>query len=453
MPWQRLVLDVALELDDDANFVYREVVLLVPRQAGKTAIDLGLTAWRALAFEGFARTVLAEQDRNHARTKFIEEWMPCLEASEIGDRFTLRKTNGSEAIYWDTGAISTIIANTETSGHGLTRVGLAIIDEAFALTDNRLEQALAPTQATVVDAQTWITSAAGDDRSEFLRAKRDRGRDLAIAGVTEGIAYFEWSAYPGELNTPVDPDAVVDVDDPEVWVGTHPAVGFTIDERTVAADHARMDRDEFARSYLCIWPGSSTRARVVPPEEWEAHYEAPQELVENVTLAVEASPDLATGCLAVAGRREDGRLAVEIIAYQDGARWLPAAMARWKAKNRGGRIVCDGKSPAASLWNEFVRLKCEPEKAKYEDVHRAAAAFVHGFTEGDYAHPGAAPLDRAVERAIKLQIAKGDAFTFGRESTDDDIAPLRAAALALHFASAPSTKKKLPNWVVRNLQT
>ena len=57
MPWQRLVLDVALEYaydDEDeletARPAYRTVVVTVPRQNGKTTLLWALMLWRALAW-------------------------------------------------------------------------------------------------------------------------------------------------------------------------------------------------------------------------------------------------------------------------------------------------------------------------------------------------------------------------------------------------------------------
>ena len=42
MPWQQLVADVGLELDPESGLpAYREIVVTVPRQSGKTTLVLG----------------------------------------------------------------------------------------------------------------------------------------------------------------------------------------------------------------------------------------------------------------------------------------------------------------------------------------------------------------------------------------------------------------------------
>src|SRR5213078_2636771 len=51
MPWQRDVLDTALEVDPKTGLlIYREAVLTVPRQSGKTWLLLCLMVHRALGF-------------------------------------------------------------------------------------------------------------------------------------------------------------------------------------------------------------------------------------------------------------------------------------------------------------------------------------------------------------------------------------------------------------------
>jgi hypothetical protein len=71
----------------------------------------------------------------------------------------------------------------------------------------------------------------------------DAGRAVAASGMTDGLAYFEWSA----------PDDA-EPGDPETWRGCMPALGRTVDERTIAADMAAMAPAQFRRAYLNQWP-------------------------------------------------------------------------------------------------------------------------------------------------------------------------------------------------------
>lgn len=69
--------------------------------------------------------------------------------------------------------------------------------------------------ATRGNGQLWMLSTAGHERSTFWRAKVDAGRNAAEVGLTEGLAYVEWSATDD-----------VDVTDPATWSSFMPALGI-----------------------------------------------------------------------------------------------------------------------------------------------------------------------------------------------------------------------------------
>src|SRR6266566_353985 len=225
MPWQRHVLDVALEVDPVTGLpAYREVVLTVPRQSGKTTTLLSLMVHRSLGFARPQRITYTAQTRLAAREKWQYEHLPLLQKSPLGGMFRPVLQRGEERIVWDNGSIYGIESTQETAGHGNT-LDLGIIDEAFARVDAAGEQAMRPAMVTRADAQLWVVSTAGKakDKSAYLWGKVQAGRARLDAGPGSGIAYFEWSA-------PVDADPA----DPLVWRDCMPALGHTITEATIA---------------------------------------------------------------------------------------------------------------------------------------------------------------------------------------------------------------------------
>src|SRR5215204_2789909 len=68
LPWQRQVVDVALE-NERGQLVYRDVVVSVPRQAGKSTLVLVLILYRLLAAR--CRVVYGAQTRLAARQKLL----------------------------------------------------------------------------------------------------------------------------------------------------------------------------------------------------------------------------------------------------------------------------------------------------------------------------------------------------------------------------------------------
>jgi phage terminase large subunit-like protein len=255
MPWQREVNTVTTELER-GRFAYRQVVLEVMRQQGKTVDLLPMMLARALRRPGTQISYTA-QTRLDARHRLLDVWWPVIERSKLRRFIEVRKGSGSEAYLFSNGSMLGLVSGTQTSGHG-DSLDLGVIDEAWAQTDDHLEQAMRPAMMTR-DAQLWIVSAAGTEKSTYFRAKVEDGRARAELGVTENGCYIGYGA-------PDDADPA----DPATWRACMPALGITVDEETVKADFELMELPEFRRAYLCQWPDVAKPGwEVISQQAWE----------------------------------------------------------------------------------------------------------------------------------------------------------------------------------------
>lgn len=355
MPWQAHVADVALEIDPETGLLaYQQIVLVVPRQSGKTVLLLCAMVHRAQGFGARQRVLYAAQDRNHAREKWEEEHVKTLEGSALRPLFTVRKSNGSEKIRWRNGSTHGITAATETAGHGDT-LDLGVIDEAFAHVDARLEQGMSPTMITRPQPQIWIVSTAGTDKSVFLRGKVDSGRARCEAGVRRSsVAYFEWSA-----PTEADPE------DPATWRGCMPALGFTQSEAAVSAQLELLGLAEFRRAFLNQWPDDIPVGwQVIGRDEWDPLVDAESEIVSRVAFAVATNLDRTWSAVAAAGLRLDGRLHVEVMAHEPGTDWVVPWLAERQLRWDPCATVIHASGPAGSLIADAE--KDTPERAGLE---------------------------------------------------------------------------------------
>jgi phage terminase large subunit-like protein len=241
MPWQNLVNSVSTELDESGAFIYRQVVVEVPRQQGKSVDVLSLMTSRALRKPGTMISYTA-QTRLDARHRLLDVWWPRIAASPLGPQVDVRKGSGSEALMFANGSMIGLVSSEKTSGHGDT-LHLGVIDEAWAQRDDHLEQAMRPAMMTIRDAQLLVISTAGDENSHYFRAKVEDGRARAEMGLTDTGCYIGYSA-------PDDADPA----DPVTWAACMPALGHTVSVETVAADFSLMKLAEFRRAYLCQWP-------------------------------------------------------------------------------------------------------------------------------------------------------------------------------------------------------
>lgn len=418
MPWQRYVADVALEIDPATGLLaYREIGLTVPRQSGKTSLILALAVHRALGFDTRQVITYSAQTRNDARIKWEDEHVLTLQSSLFKRLFTVRKTNGNEAILWRNGSKHGIVANTEKAGHGAT-LDLGFVDEAFSQVDDRMEQAFKPAMITRPQPQMWVVSTAGNDSSTYLKQKLAKGREQVDADGTKGLAYFEWSA----------PDAA-DPADPDTWRSCMPALGHTITEDAIAADFKSMQLIEFQRAYLNQWPDRSAVDPVISRAAWEAVADLDSRPVGPLVFSVDATPERTAGAIAVAGARGDGLGHVEIADARPGTGWLLQRVLEMEREHRPQAWVLDPASAAGSLLPELQENGIEPELVTGREMAQACGAFYEDVVDTRaFRHRGQHVLDNAVASAQKRRAV--DAWAWDKRFSDADISPLVAATLA-----------------------
>lgn len=421
MPWQQQVVDVALELDPvTGRLKYRRVILTVPRQSGKTTLLLSLFLHRALGFSGRPQVMsYAAQTGVDARKKFVDEHVPTLTHSIFEPLFKPRMTNGHEAVLWKNGSRHHISAGTEKSGHGAT-LDLAVIDEAFAQPDGRLEQAFSPAMVTRPQAQLWFVSTAGTPSNDWFRQKVEAGRLGA-----PGLAFFEWSA----------PDKA-DPHDPAVWRSCMPALGLTVDESVIAAEAGSMPEDEFRRAYLNQWveKGSET---VIDPNLWASLIDGQSQPVGAVTFAVDVTPDRQRATIAVAGRRTDGLAHIEVIENEPGTAWVPDALSRLSRASRTGPIVLDPGGPAGALIPAIESAGLQVQLVGGREMAQACGAFYDTVTNKQLRHLGDRRVAAALGAARRRPLIDG-AWAWHRKDTSTDLSPLVALTLALQGLAAPA---------------
>ncbi|MDX3101740.1 terminase large subunit domain-containing protein [Nonomuraea angiospora] len=368
MPWQQYVADVILEIDPaTGRLAYREYNITVPRQSGKTTLLLAKMVHRALGFkdDGRQRILYAAQTRGAARLKWEDEHVATLEASRYRKLFTVRKQLGQEAIRWKNGSRHGITSNTEKAAHGET-LDEGVIDEAFAQEDNRVEQAFKPAMITRPQPQQGVVSTAGTLKSVYLREKVDAGRERCEAGAMDTVAYFEWSA-------PEDADP----GDPATWALCMPALGHTIGVEAIRADFESMKLAEYRRAYLNQWPDTTPdQWLVISEEQWRPLADEQSELVSRVAFAVHVAMDRSWAAIAVAGRRADGLLHVEIVDYRLGTKWVPERAKQLQDRWNPCAWVVDAGSPAGSLIADLEAQGLVITKPTVKDVAHAYGQFI-----------------------------------------------------------------------------
>lgn len=419
MPWQREAVKLFTERAND-RLVFSDATLLVPRQNGKSTLILVLLLLRALGVPG-SKCFYAAQTLKDARSMLLETWVPLLDASALYGSYSVRSANGSEAIRFKNGSTIALVTSTSTkAGHGLV-VDMAVVDEAFAQPDTRLETALLPAMATRTNVgggpQFVVVSTAGTPAgSPYLLERVETGRQLAEARSKTGAAYVEYSA---------DDDA--DPSDPATWAACNPALGHTITEEAIAAEFASLDLMDFKRSRLCQWTVRQHEP-VIPLALWEELVDRRSQPGANLALAFDSAPDGAWSSIAAASVRDDGLLHVELLDRQPGTGWLAAEVKRLHDAHKPYVVVCDGRGAHVNALPELDRLGLAVRELGAADAATAHSSFVTACQEKALRHIDQAEVTAALTGAVRRPL--GDAFAWSRRSSSVDISPLVAVTEA-----------------------
>jgi hypothetical protein len=419
MPWQRQVVDVAMEVDPATGLLaYSEVDVTTPRQSGKTTLELAVLVHRCRTWPG-SRVLYSAQDRIHARKKWEDEHVAALLRSPYAGEFTPRYQRGDEAVRWANGSIHGITAPGEKAGHSDV-LDVAVVDEAWAHEDARLEQGLSPTMVTRAQPQLWVVSTAGTYRSAYLRGKVERGRARIAAGrsAPSSVAYFEWSALPGS-----------DPADSATWWSCMPALGRTVTESRIRAEFERLELADFCRAYL-NWEPSAIPADwlVIGEVQWRALADPRSEVVDPVAFAADVTPERSHAAIAVAGLRGDGLGHGEVLDHRPGTGWVVPRLLELQEKWTPCAVVVDDTGPAGSLIAPLEAAGVEVVKPSARGMAHAAGNLFDAVTEATMRYRPRPALDAAVAGAAQRPL--GDGFAWARKGLQVDICPLVALTLA-----------------------
>lgn len=419
MPHQKLILDVMLEVRPDGTPVYREGVVLMPRQCAKTTTTLILELHRAILWGGPQVIGYTAQTGWDARRKLIDDQVPLIEGSSLyASVKRVYRGAGMESVKFRNGSRIDVMPSTPTAGHGRT-IDLAILDEAMSDEDDRREQAILPAMATRREAQLFVISTAGTQTSLYLRRKVDQGRAMLEAGIEAGVAYFEWSAEDDE-----------DIDDPAVWARTIPAMNYTIDESAIRHARATMSEGEFRRAYLCQW--THLEEALIPEKLIHRVLQADTVPTGRLSFGIDVSMDRSHASISVSD--ETGR--VELIEHREGVSWVIDRAVQLYRQHKGALVV-DGYSPANSLVDRLEAGGIPVTRYSLRDMVAGCGLFYDAILDDAIRIRPHPMLELALKSAKKKTIASG--WLWSRTTEEADLTPLFSATLAYHHATNRQT--------------
>ncbi len=463
-PWQRWLLVHALELLPDGSFRFRNVIVLVARQNGKSTLSQVLSLFFLYVLStalviGTAQDLDVAEEIWQGAVDIVEE-TPDLDA--LKDRVV--KVNGKKSLELKTGERYKVKAANRRAGRGLSG-DLILLDELREHQSWDAWGAITKTTMARPDAQVWALSNAGDATSIVLRYLRkmahkalgdpdgvcgaddpssmlpaedelldsddlglDPDEDFEVEDDTLGI--FEWSAHPG-----------CDRFDRDEWALANPSMGYSITERTIASAAKTDPEWVFRTEVLCQW-SDGTLEGPFPPGAWEAGQvvdaaAAPQ-IVGKVKAGIGVSADRGTAFIAFAGRDSSGRPQVEVVARRAGIDWVEG----WfRDNNRLGiveEIAGQGKgAPESALLDDLLTAGLPVVKWEGASLPGGTGAFFDAIRDNTVTHLAWPELDVAAATAVP-KLTESGAFMWDRKKSPVDIAALMAVNAAHWLLTRPA---------------
>ena len=441
-PWQEMVLNDWLAVDENGKLINSFCVLEVPRQNGKTGVSDPRETWGLIKRgESILHTAQEFQTAKKAfdrlRKKFgtrkNDPYAKYPELNALVDHYTvsagqmvLDLTNGGHIEFRTRGSNSDM-------GRGGT-FDLVVIDEAQAYTEEQ-DASLSPLNSaapsgspqTIMMGTPPVVGAKG---VVFTRAI-ERIRDNPQAGD----CLHEWSV-----------DTIGDVNDIDRWYSSNPSLGYQLLEESLKKDASTMAEDTFAREHLGYMPKEIVRVDyAIDHTKWKSCMSEEIKPEGKTAYGVKFSPDGAFVALCGAVIPDNGKARISLIDIKPtghGVGWL----ADWlnQRYKKASCVVIDGRNGVDVLIDKMSGTwiqKGSIIKPSTKDVIASVGMLTDSINEESltwYFQQEA--LNDSALTSLKRPISGG--WGFG----GDNSIPIEACALAYWGAK---TSKRNPNKKMR----
>jgi hypothetical protein len=443
IPAQELVIETGLGQRADESWSAATVCHFGGRQgAGKneTVIAVELAGLRLFGEQLILHTAHEFKTANESFLRLVSIFENFDDLRRLVAR--VRYANGEQGIEFLSGQRVKFLARTGGAGRGFAGVDRLVLDEAQHLLPEHLA-ALAPTMLANPNAQAWAMGSGGLATSEVAWRWRRQG----LAGAGDRFAYVEFTAEDVRLVDGKVVTAPPNAMDRAAWARAMPAYGSYVTDESVMQLFDLLGPEKFIREGLCVWdPEPSMSAAVFPADRWAACGDPGSQIVSELRLAFDVSPDRAWSSISASGLRADGRPHVEVLEHRQGTGWVAGRLAELK-KWEPGLVVCDPAGPAGSLVAEVEAAGVAVRLLTTREATQACGLFFDDVIEGRLRYPDPQPeLTEGVAAAGKRLV--GDAWLWNRRGSVGTISPLVAATWARWAVGQPAAKRDADFFVI-----
>jgi len=297
----------------------------------------------------------------------------------------VRYANGGERIELLNGATLDLVSDTRDSARGRT-ADFLWIDEVREISEDGYKAAI-PTTRARANAQTFLTSNAGDAFSTVLNSLVERAKDYP----PETFGYYEYSA-PQYCK--------IDIRSEAFWrdavAPSNPALGYTVSKESIEESIATSPIETTRTETLCQWIDSLQSPW--PHGVLEDTSDSTLEMAPGAytVFGFDTSPSKRNGSLVAGQILPDGRIGIGILeTYSSQVAIdelnMAASIKAWCDIYKP-RLVCFDKYATQTIADRLSNAGVMVEDVSGQQFYKACGDLLEGLVNARVVHNGQAEL-------------------------------------------------------------
>ena len=385
MPYQKFVLNQMLMVNKKNQYRIKTALLLISRQNGKSHLGRVRIIW-GMFYGGEKKLIIMSANRATSLMLFREiawiiESTPELKAMTKAIRYA----NGGERIELLNGATLDVISDNSSSPRGRT-ASFLWIDEIREISEDGYKAAVPVTRARA-NAQTLLTSNAGDHFSSVLNSLVERAKDYP----PETFGYYEYSA-PQYCK--------IDITSDYFWrtavAPSNPALGYTITKESIEEAIATNPIEQTRTETLCQWIDSLQSPWPHGVLEETSDNTLEMAVGAYTVFAFDVSPSRRNGSLVAGQLLPDGRIGIGILETYSSQMAIDelkmaASIKAWCDIYKP-RLVCFDKYATQTIADRLSQAGVMTEDVSGQQFYKACGDLLEGLVNHRVVHNGQAEL-------------------------------------------------------------
>jgi len=385
MPYQEFVLKDMMAVNAKGSYRRKTSLLLISRQNGKSHLGRVRVIW-GMFYGGEKKVIIMSANRATSLMLFREiawiiESTPELKAMTKAIRYA----NGGERIELLNGSTLDVISDNSSSPRGRT-ADFLWIDEIREISEDGYKAAVPVTRARA-NAQTFLTSNAGDHFSSVLNNLVERAKDYP----PETFGYYEYSA-PQYCK--------IDITSDYFWKSavapSNPALGYIITKESIEEAIATNPIEQTRTETLCQWIDSLQSPWPHGVLEETSDNTLEMAVGAYTVFAFDVSPSRRNGSLVAGQLLPDGRIGIGILETYSSQMAIDelkmaASIKAWCDIYKP-RLVCYDKYATQTIADRLSQAGVMTEDVSGQQFYKACGDLLEGLVNYRVVHNGQAEL-------------------------------------------------------------